>query len=166
MAISIMIHTRIQNLSSMRLQLYLMDMHFLKLFILNEISNEQNINLLFALFAFVWAKHVCSSNIHCIGYFININSLRNKIYVLFIMSSIFLKYITSIAHLNWFLTRKKTIFYQLYIFFWIKTGYSLKGFYVIFPIQSLWFIKSLKFGSNLKKLQKKCIFQVKIDIYK
>ena len=48
-------------------------------------------------------------------------------------------------------TRNSPLFYYIQIFFQIKTGYSLIDFDMIFPIQSSEFIKSLNFGSNLKK---------------
>ena len=49
------------------------------------------------------------------------------------------------------------IIVSLQIFFCMKSGFSPIDFDVIFPIQSLEFMKSLIFGSNLKKkkLQKR-----------
>ena len=57
------------------------------------------------------------------------------------------------------------------IFFLIKAAYSLIYIDVIFPIQSSEFIKSLNFGSNLKKNCNKknlnlFIFHLEIDFYR
>ena len=54
--------------------------------------------------------------------------------------------------------------YSIQIFFWIKTGYSQIEFDVDFPMQSSEFIRSLNFGTDLKKkIQKESnIFHLKI----
>ena len=76
--------------------------------------------------------------------------------------------ITAWSNLSHF-ARNNHFFYSIDSCFRIKTGYILIDFDVIFSIQISGFIKSLNFGSNLKKTARKnlkiFIFHIKINFY-